>query len=203
MKTRLSYSTVKMLHEASHIWVNRMLGIPRVDYPWFQEGRRLHRIVQDHVSGKKTVKALSEFTDRFPLVEEVDFDPRMKFTMPYKGEYELFGFVDGMDKDSMRLLEIKTGTMFSYQKFLRSMQRKLYQMAFMGYSVVLFTCDHEVTPYKTYETKPITAAEVQEVTRWIDEGIAIIESNVFTGGLDASGKCALRYCEQGDKCHFR
>ena len=199
---KLSYSTIKMLQEASHIWVNRLLGIPRVDYPWFAEGRRLHHLVQGHVSGKVAVKELIGFTDTFPLVEEVDFDERLRFTVPWQDGYELSGFVDGINNDTKHLLEIKTGTMYSFGKFIKSMQRKLYQMAFPNYSIVLFTCGKEVVPYKTYEQKPVTEKEIKSVTDWVNEGIKIIESNVFTGGLDADGHCAVRYCEQGDSCHF-
>lgn len=200
---KLSYSTINMLHTASHIWVNRLLGIPRVDYPWFSEGRTLHRIVQGHVSGKRPVKELKEFTDRFPLVEEVDFDDRLRFTLPWHDGHELFGFIDGIDHEGHRLLEIKTGTMYSLGKFGESMQRKIYQMAFPTYSMILFTCNKTVVPYKTYEHPAITEHEMKSVVDWVNEGIDIIEKNVFTGGLDANGKCAVRYCEQGDQCHFK
>jgi len=148
------------------------------------------------------VKELIGFTDTFPLVEEVDFDERLRFTVPWQDGYELSGFVDGINNDTKHLLEIKTGTMYSFGKFIKSMQRKLYQMAFPNYSIVLFTCGKEVVPYKTYEQKPVTEKEIKSVTDWVNEGIKIIESNVFTGGLDADGHCAVRYCEQGDSCHF-
>ncbi len=87
----LSYSTIKLLYDHPHCWLNKQMGIKAEEKPWMTEGREAHAIIQAHVSGKKPDERLKHIDFHFPIVEERDFDPRCKFSFQFH-EYEIIGF---------------------------------------------------------------------------------------------------------------
>jgi len=206
---RLSFSSLNMLHEASHQWTNKMMGIKIPDYDFLREGKEAHRLIQLHVSGKKKHKYLKHIEIKFPIVEEVDFDERCRFSFPVKtdkGEYEIIGFYDGLDIKNHRILEIKSSsTPWSLGKFHSSMQRKLYGLSnFKIKEAFLITGsrnpdDWEKNPPKIYSI-PFKPRDYSEATKWIFDGINIILKGDFTGGLDEDGKCTG--CFYGKNCSF-
>ena len=214
---KLSYSSLKYLNgEANHEWINKMLGIPVPNYPFLAEGKEAHRIIQDHVSGKKKHKLLSHIEITFPIVEEKDFDERCKFQEEFcigNERYLIIGFLDGLDKKNKRLLEIKTGkSLWSLKKFKDDMQRKLYAWAFPYFTeVYLITGGRTVEDWKNEKPKvytiPLTKDDRNEACDWIKKGIEILKSGKFTGGLDENGKCTgcfynnFRYPELAN-CNF-
>ena len=206
---RLSFSSLNMLHEASHQWANKMMGIKVPDYPFLKEGKDAHRIIQDHVSGKKIHPFLKHIKIKFPVVEEVDFDERCKFSFPVKtdkGECEIMGFYDGLDIKKGRLLEIKTSsTPWSLGKFRKSMQRKIYGLSnFKIKEAFLITCPRNPDDWERNNPKLYSilfrASDYREATKWIFDGINIILKGDFTGGLDEDGKCTG--CFYGQNCSF-
>lgn len=194
----LSYSALNTLHEASHQWVNKQMGLKIPDYPFLAEGKHAHRLIQDHVSGKKKRQDLKHIKIRFPIVEEVDFDERCKFSFPMtsgKSKYLMRGFYDGRTKDYSRILEIKSSsTPWSMGKFRKAVQRKIYGLSNTKIKeAYLITCARNVDkwekePPKIYKVA-YTPKDYSDAIKWITDGINILLKGDFTGGLDKKGKC--------------
>jgi len=191
---KLSYTSLNNIHNG-HEWLNKQMGIPVPDYPFLKEGKEAHRIIQGHLSGKNPHLYLKDLKITFPIVEEKDFDEKCKFEFNVTPNYTIFGFVDGLDPDNKRILEIKTSSNnWSISKFADSMQRKIYGLAFLDYKetfLVTGSKDPEkwvANPPKIFSV-PITANDREDAKAWIAKAIAILEKGDFTGGLDENGKC--------------
>lgn len=209
---RLSYTSLNQIHNG-HEWVNKTLGIHVPDYPFLSEGREAHKIIQSHVSGKKQDDRLAHIEEIFPVVEEKDFDERCKFSFNVTPDYEIFGYIDGLDPENKRFLEIKTGTPWSMSKFKESMQRKIYSLALLDFKeAYLITGSHDLEKWK-FEPPKIYSMEITKKDRddahaWIADGIAKLEAGDFRGGLDEHGKCMgcfynmPRYSHLAT-CHFK
>lgn len=197
--TRLSYSSLNNLHNG-HEWINKQMGIPVPDYPFLTAGKKAHRIIQDHVSGKKKDKRLKHIEINFPVVEEVDFDERCKFShtlfIPEHNEkYEIMGYIDGLDEKGKKFLEIKTSsTPWSIKKFRDSMQRKMYAYGKPFYKEAYLITgskdpdEWEKSPPKLYSVK-LTGKDQTDAHEWIMKGVEKLRSGDFSGGLDENGKC--------------
>lgn len=204
----LSYSTINQLYKSSHYWINKQMGIQVPDNPAFATGRRLHRIIQDHVSGYKLDDRLNiKYT--FDVVERVDFDPKCKISFKINEKYKVIGFLDGFNTVENRTLEIKTGTkLWTLGDFQRTMQRRIYSIArpeMVENLLITALSDEEqwlITPPKIYKI-PVTQKDKDEAMEWIMGGIKIIESGNFTGGLDEDGICRDRFCYHGANCYFK
>ncbi len=197
-----------MLYTASHNWVNKMCGVQVPERKEFENGKRLHRIIQDHVTGKIPDPRLAHIDIHFPIVEETSFDPRCKVNFQINEKYAIRGFVDGHDPENKRILEIKTGSpMWSIGQFVKSMQRKIYFVALPNYTesvlITAYADDSQwgVIKPKIYSVVP-TSRDKDEAMDWIMGAIAIIEKGDFTGGL-TDGKCLDRYCLYGANCQFK
>ena len=208
-----------MVYEASHNWVNKMMGLKPEDHDYYHWGKAGHDNIQRHVSGRTINKDLKHIPYTFPLVEEKDFDERLKFNVTLdqliniakpspdaykpKDEYNIIGFFDGLNKPKCQSLEIKiSSTPWSVGRFHKLMQRKLYALALpMLKETICVTGYKDIKSWKTNKPKyfpiPNTKEEKVEAIDWILGGIKIIESGDYTGGLDATGVCAL-----GDRCYF-
>lgn len=210
---KLSYTSLNSLHNG-HEWLNKQMGIPVPDYPFLKAGKKAHRIIQDHVAGIKKDDRLSHIDIEFPIVEKVDFDPECKFEMDLNGEYKLRGYIDGLDPDNKRFLEIKTSsTPWSMGKFKRAMQRKVYALALREYEEAYIITgskdptEWEKNPPKLYSMK-LTKEDRDDARDWIIKGIEILNSGDFTGGLDEDGRCEgcfwnmPRYGHLAN-CHFK
>lgn len=208
---RLSYSSLSNLHNG-HEWLNKQMGIPVPDYPFLKEGTDGHRIIQLHVSNSVKNKDLNNIKEYFPVVEEVDYDARCRFSFEVDG-YEIMGYYDGRDKDYKKTLEIKlSSSPWSMQKFKESMQRKLYALSDKRIEkqfLVTGPRDREKwgdNPLKIYSLTP-TDKDREAALDWIRQGIAILEKGDFTGGLDETGHCTgcfwnmARYSELAN-CNF-
>ena len=205
-----------MLNGISHEWVNKQMGIKVPDYPFLKEGKEAHRIIQEHVLGRKIHPDLKNIKVHFPLVEEKDFDERLAFSFFItfdEDEYEIRGFYDGLDLKNGRILEIKSSSNpWSLSKFQASMQRKIYGLSNINLKeAYLITCAKNVDKWKYSPPKllsvPYTEKDREEADGWIIEGIETLRDGKFTGGLDENGKCTgcfynmLRYPELAN-CHF-
>lgn len=222
---RLSYSSLNYLNGGkSHEWLNKQLGIPVPDYPFLKEGTEAHRIIQAHVSGKSKNEFLKHIEVTFPVVEEKDFDERCKFSFKLKGldghpnplikgEYEIFGFVDGLDKKNKRFLEIKTSSNpWGMTQFRDAIQRKIYALAFQDFKeAYLITGSKDPAKWEKEAPKlycmSLSRKDREDAFNWIIEGIKILESGDFKGGLDENGKCTGCFWNMGRypelaNCHF-
>jgi hypothetical protein len=206
---RFSFSTLNLLHEHPHCFLMKMMGIVAEDKPEYKEGREAHRIIQDHISGKKIDTRLAHIKETFEIVERVDFDKRCGFEFELvPNKYTIFGYVDGHDKDWTRLLEIKSAVNpWSMKKFIDSPQRKIYALSHDTLKeAVLITGQRDTTLWETEPPKvfvvPLTEQDRTDAVDWISKGIEIFENGDFTTDL-VDGKCIDRYCWWGNACQFK
>ncbi len=134
----LSYSTMNALIHEPHTFICKYtLALETFTTPYLEEGRRLHRIVQDHVSGRAEHPGLAHLP-YFPHVEQQPFEPGMKVRLPIDEKFSVIGYVDGLNPQTKQFLEIKTGSVWSKQRFLDLVQWKLYAAALPDYAEVVF-----------------------------------------------------------------
>lgn len=212
-KVELSFSTMKDLYEMPHTWINKIMGIEKDYRPEtlraFDKGKSIHRVVQDHVSGRLFNASLENITEQFPIVEVEDFDPQCKFRIEIDEEFDVIGFVDGKNCDTRKVLEVKTssGGYWSPAKFKKSPQRKISALAelWAEYSY-LITAHSDMTkwtvmPPKTIQV-PITKEDRDDAMEYIMGAIKIIKSGNFTSDLE-DGVCTHYNCPYGRNCYFR
>lgn len=186
-----------------------MCEIEVPERPEWENGKRLHRIIQDHFSGKKPVETLKHLDFKFPVVEEKDFDPRCKFYFKVNEKYGVVGYLDGFSMADKTMLEIKTGNpMWTVGKFAKSMQRKIYAIGRPELTVMIgVTAYNKDDEWNVFQPKAFileqTDKDREEAMEWILKGIEIIESGSFKGGLDENGKCVDFNCQYGYNCQFK
>lgn len=204
---RLSYSTMRLLYECPHNYVNKISGIAQPSRPEFEEGKEAHKILQAHLCGDAIREDLQHLKFHFPIVEKVDFDPHTKFEVPF-GKHTIFGFFDGLNIEKGQLLEIKTSsTLWSLNKFKDLIQRKIYGWAMPELKeAILITSARDPEQWKYQPPKaikvPFTQKDRDEAVEWIEKAIQMIESGDFTGDL-VNGKCVDPRCYWGDACMFK
>lgn len=223
---QLSYSSLSILHDRPHCWLNKMMGIPQPEKPEWAVGKRIHRIVQDHVAGIKPDERFSHIDYKFPVVEEVDFDERCKFELDMaemidkygkfisggmvnvvNPRYKIIGFRDGSNFDERRFLEIKSSDpVWSLSRFKKSFQRKIYTLTGEFDECLLITLPKDESRWSenTIKTYLLKATEQDKVDamKYILDGIKILESGNFTTDL-VDGKCIDRWCYWGANCQFK
>jgi hypothetical protein len=120
------------LVNAPHTWLNKINGLPTRTTPEFEAGKRVHRIVQDSVSGKTPHPLLSNLPT-FSKVENCDFDKTMEVTHKINKHYHFHGYADLIDDTRKDFGDIKSGAPWSVQKIMSHPQFWLYSWA-LGYS---------------------------------------------------------------------
>ena len=196
----LSYSTIKDLYAQPHTWLNKQMGLKTEDKPWFKTGKELHKVIQAHLVGAKQNDLLKEKLDgyHFPIVEEKDFDEKTRFIYELDKDYSIRGFAEGLNPATSRILEIKTGTLWSPAKFKDAMQRKIYAFGFPDYKdSVLITTTSDLKKIKIY-IESNTKEDISDAINWINGGIDIIEDikNLVPPGTKCEG------CSYGPNCYF-
>lgn len=183
------------------------MGIKAEERPEWEQGKRIHRIVQDHVSRKIVDNRLKHILYKFPIVEEVDFDERCKFEFEFNG-YKIIGFLDGINLKNKRFLEIKSSDpVWSVGRFQKAIQRKIYALARPDLTnAVLITCSKRTANWHLHPAKifkvPLTEQDRKEAREWITAGIKILESGNFKSDL-VDGKCIDFRCYWGANCSFK
>lgn len=207
----LSNSTIKSCLQPnnSHNWINRINGIMPEERPEWDEGTKVHRLIQRHISGKELHPYLSSIKFTFPIVEEENRDPRTKFTFKVGDKYEIVGYLDGIDYDNKRFLEIKSSTTpWGPAMFRNSYQRKIYSIPHKDFTeAILITCQRDPKVWKQIKPKVrlerITDKDREDAYDYINKAIKLLESGDYTGGL-IDGKCILGVgCYYGENCMFK
>jgi len=192
-----------------------MMCIPQEEKPFFEKGKALHRIIQDHVARIKVDNRLKHILIHFPIVEERDFDPRCKFSFKHEhaGEtYDFIGFIDGLDPENKRFLEIKSGvSLWSIGKFQQAVQRKIYALARPDFQeAYLITCLSDESTWSTNLPKlfkvPLTDQDRKDATEWINKGIDILNEGNFLSDLqiiDGKPTCTDPWCYWGSRCQWK
>lgn len=126
--TKISYTTANALINSPHTWLNKINGLKTFSTRYFEEGKELHRIVQDSLSGKIPHPQLGKMPE-FDLVEEEDFDQRLHVERKISGNYIYHGYVDGISTKRKEFIDIKTGRPWGVAKFSKHPQFSLYAWA--------------------------------------------------------------------------
>lgn len=208
---KLSFSTMRLLHDCPHNYINKITGIKQPESIYLIEGKAAHRIMQEHVSGRKLHPDFAHINFKFPIVEEKDFDERLSFEVPYK-EYIIRGFVDGLDKlipeKPEDLLEGKfSGSPWSNKKYKDDPQRKIYAWAIRSIKKChLITGKRKPEEWRSNRIKT-TSIEVVEkdyadAEKYMDEAIEVLETGDFKSDL-VDGFCRDPRCYWGDRCLFK
>ena len=208
----LSYSTINLIYNSPHNYLNKIMGIKQPDNIYFQKGKKIHRIIQDHVAGIKEEPRLSHITERFPVVETVDFDPKCEIEFKIDSKYKMRGFVDGFNKEEGKTLEIKSGKIWSIGEFQRAVQRKIYLIG-LPFDVkenYLITASSDDSTWEFNKPKiyslPVTPQDSVAGWIWIHEGVKRLENikALVDEELRATdGKCVDSRCYWGDQCQFK
>jgi hypothetical protein len=176
----LSYTTMNALIHEPHTFICKYkLDLEQFTTPYLEEGGRLHRIVQDHVSGRAEHPALAHLP-YFPHVEQGEFDRMLEVRLPINDQFSFHGYVDGMNPQTKQFLEIKTGSAWSKQRFLDLVQWKLYASALPDYTEVVFVNCSRPEQYWTKSSVRVYRHTITEVDRaaarrFIARAIDIIE----------------------------
>lgn len=141
----LSYSTMNALIQEPHTWLAKQLGLKTMTTQDFEDGKRAHRAVQDHVAGIRKMSLL-ESLPSFPDVEVKDFDEKMRFEIPFDDRYSVIGFIDGLNHETGEFLEIKSGANWSTSRFMNLAQWKIYSLAYPDYKKVWFVNTPKTDP---------------------------------------------------------
>lgn len=195
----LSYSTLRLLHECPHNFINKIEGIPQPDNEHMKAGREGHEIIQNHVSGKQLRDDLKHITFKFPIIEQY-------FERELDGHL-IRGYIDGVNHEG-QMLEIKlSGTPWSMKRFEDSPQRKIYGWAMPGISEgILITGSKDPNMWQYEPPKiigvPFVVQHIEEAIKWMREGIDIIKKGAFLTDLD-DGVCTDPRCYWGRNCLYK
>lgn len=201
----LSFSTIDNLYKASHTWTNKINGCKTPDRPYYQKGKEIHTLLQNHFLGisQLEIPQLKDLT--FEIVEREDFDTACYVTYPINEKYQVHGYIDGLSISNNSTLEIKSGASYwSLPKYKNSMQRKTYSLCLPEVKKnTLITVLSNIDSWNNYPPKVFTLEATekdrQDALKWFLGAIEIIESGDLEGGL-LDGYCTG--CNYAENCLF-
>lgn len=174
----LSCSTLNAFLECPKSYLNKQMGLPKVDFEYFHYGKEGHKIIQEHISKKKLDERLKDLKLYFPVVEEKDFDERLKFELKF-GKDSFIGFLDARNDEDKVFSDIKISTtLWTLKKFLDLQQRKVYQLAYPDYSFVGITATPDLKEVYTINL-PSRAKDAENAKKWILEGFDKVRNSDF------------------------
>jgi len=209
---KLSYSTLNLIYTHPHNYLNKIMGIEQPKIFFLEQGKKLHKIIQDHVSGVKKNEKLSHLKLSFPIVETKEFDPNCAIEFKINDKYCMIGYYDGIDHENKRTLEIKTSNkMWSIGQFEKSIQSRIYSIALPHIKEnVLITATNDDSLWKVYKPKeyiiPVKKEDKKIAMDWILEGIYRLEhiKEYVDKELEPTGgKCVDRFCFWGNNCQYK
>lgn len=206
-----SFSTLRLLHECPHNYLNKISGIKQPESIYLEEGKIAHGILQRHVSGVEKCESLKHLDIEFPIVEMKDFDPRCKFSVEYNG-IVMYGFIDGLsdliENNPKRMMEGKfSSSPWSLGKYKKDPQRKIYGWAIRSLEeAVLVTGQRQPDRWATDKVKTakvkFTEKDYIDAENYINEALRKIKEGDFTSDL-VNGKCTDPRCYWGENCMFK
>jgi len=178
---QLSCSKLNSFLECPRTYLNATMYLEKEDFPYFHTGREGHAIIQKHISRKELDERLTEKLSKyhFPVVEEKDFDERLKFKLKF-GDDEFIGFLDARNDEQKVFSDIKISTtLWTMKKFLDLTQRKVYQLAYPDYSFVGITAKPDLSEVYTVDL-PNRPKDAEYARNWILEGFKKVKEGAKT-----------------------
>ena len=187
---QLSTSSLNNFLDCERTWLNKQMKLETEDFEYFHYGREGHITIQRHISQKtKSIDGRLNKLDGlyFPVVEERDFDERLRFRLKF-GDDEFIGFLDARNDDDKVFADIKISTkLWNMKKFLDLVQRKVYQLAYPGYSFVGITATPDLKEIYVIEL-PNRPGDAEFAHNWIVNGFERIKTSKFEATEDKN-KC--------------
>lgn len=175
--TRLSYSTINLLLNAPHAYLNKINGLDTFTTEYFEQGKEVHNIIQKHCSGQETHKLLGKLPT-FERVETKDFDENMHVSMEYNG-YLIHGYVDMISDQRQEFADIKSGKKWSPAKMAKHPQFWLYHLMTGLNNFVLINAPKDTSEWNdtniTTMTMKFTDKHKDKARSFIDSGIAVLD----------------------------
>jgi hypothetical protein len=220
---KLSFSTMRLLHECPHNYVNKISGVEQPESHYLVEGRNAHRIMQDHVSGKQFHKGFAHIKHEFNVVEDVDFDPKCKFSVFVDSEFnrvdieeeaahEIYGYIDGLNSliehNPTKMLEGKfSSSPWSASKYKKDAQRKIYGWAVPSLQeAILITGKRRPEEWDTHKIKTakvvFTEQDHREAVEYMKFAVDKIQSGDLLSDL-VDGRCTDPRCYWGENCMYK
>ena len=204
---QLSYSAIAncLQENNSHAWINRVMKLPAYESDAMRNGKRLHRIIQDHFSGKIPREDLSHIPYKFEIVEEKEKDERTHFEIQINTDFTFHGYNDGKCMFPPALLEIKTGSkMWSIRDFLFSEQIACYCYANpFASEIICVTALADENMWKVKQPKFYKIENTREIREkgmnYIYNAIHVFNTSKFKGGLIEN---VCQGCSWGKSCYF-
>lgn len=198
----LSVSTLNAFLDCNLTFKNKQMMLSKIDFPYFHTGREGHKIIQNHLAGyKKDPRLTTALKGQvFPVVEKMDFDANLKFTIPF-GDDSFIGYLDARNDQLKIYSDIKISTtLWTLKKFMDLMQRKVYQLAYPDYSFVGISALPDLSEVKVVkvDNRPQDAEKARE---WITEGFKAIKESNFEANPEANCfRCVFRDSCSKSKC---
>lgn len=193
MQTILSYTTLSNYEKAHHTYLNKIFGVKTPETDAMREGKRVHKLIQDHFLGVHKLPQL----DACPF----DFD-RAEYhaRKPHDENFLFHGYVDMVNFKMKSFLEIKTvtKTVWTLGKFQNLMQWKYYAWVTNLNNAYFITCDFELNNMK-YFTSEATEKDLKDAENWAMTQLEGIKSGKLKDDL-VDGKC--QGCNYGSSCLF-
>lgn len=175
----LSYSTINSLLNAPHTWLNKQMGLKTRSTPAFEQGKKIHKIVQESVSGVNPHPLMVDF----PLFEEVerhDFDQQMKIDKPFNDKYAIHGYVDLKSPARKAFGDIKSGKPWSIRQMVNHPQFWIYYWAldYPHFTLINLPKEIETWHYTNMQvyTMEYNQSHKKKAEDWIQSGINVIEN---------------------------
>lgn len=193
MPTILSYTTLSNYEKNHHTYLNKIFGVKTIETDAMREGKRVHKLIQNHFLGIAKIPKLSTCPFDF---DKAEYHARK----PYSDDFLFHGFLDMVNFRMKSFLEIKTvtETLWTLGKFQNLMQWKYYSWVTNFPYVKFITSDFSLENIK-YFTSEATQKDLEEAENWAMTQLEGIKSGKFKDDL-IDGKC--HGCAYSTNCLF-
>lgn len=200
----ISYSSISLFDVgAYHTWINKINEIPTISRSYFEQGKKIHSIVQRHCSGVETNPLLVNLPS-FSRVETSELDKNMEVSTKYRG-YFVHGYVDMIDDTRQEFCDIKSGAPWSVKKMASHKQFQMYSWM-LGYNkFMLINLPKEIEKWNKNNivtmSMEFTSKHHDNAKAYIDKAIHVIENiNEYIAIEDFSKtkySCNYQHCLWG------
>lgn len=178
----------------------------QIVFPVLKSGEGLSLEIKKQIGVVTSKELLNLTSSKYPLTEE---QQERKGFLESVSEYWMVCYLDGQDPAKNRFLEIKSSSkLWSLGQFEKLMQRKIYSFAKPEYTnTVCVTVSRDPQEWRNGGVKKYTVPASQEdkeqAYQFLLDGIKVLESGDYNGGLDENGKCTDYRCYYGVNCNFK
>lgn len=168
----LSYTTMNELISEPHTWVCKQMGLSKFSMGYFEDGKKIHSIVQRSVNGIEPHEKLTKLP-YFSHVEKKEKDEDMHVEKTINSQYKFHGYVDMFDETRREFGDIKSGSLWTLQSAYNAMQFRLYSWAL---------------DYKDF----VLVNLPRDISTWNDDNVRVL--SLSFNNRDQNESICLSYC---------